>query len=391
MSSHRPGEAKHGVAVVAEHEAVGGPGDGIGVPLGDGGTRGEVVTVDEGRLAAVVRAVDGGAGPVGFADVFHNIGLTACGPITISEHPPGGPAAGTAVDPNTGFGATVQEIKFVAGVYPGGDEVKFLSVLCLETGGVGWLEDELAVFFVKGFGAVDVGLKFVVVMGTGDLDVPPFAIEVAGGEVVEEDDFGGGGSGCGVGGGRGTEGGSGATRGCTEEGKGGYGSEDVGELFHIHKNTKEMDIRMTAVATVKNKRAEMGDDFWGGTVSEIELADGIGDEAFDGIEGFSNLEIIYHFDRIGDGKVSFARRPRGNPDYPKMGIFAQRNKDRPNWIGLATVELLGREGRIIRVRYLDAIDGTPVLDIKPVFREFMPKTEVRQPEWVGDLLKDYWK
>ena len=148
---------------------------------------------------------------------------------------------------------------------------------------------------------------------------------------------------------------------------------------------------MTAVASVKNTRREMGDDFWGGTVSEIELADGIGDEAFDGIEGFSHLEIIYHFDRIGDATVAHARRPRGNPAYPVMGIFAQRNKERPNWIGLATVELVGRSGRVIRVRYLDAIDGTPVLDIKPVFREFMPKTAVRQPDWVGDLLKDYWK
>jgi tRNA (Thr-GGU) A37 N-methylase len=74
-----------------------------------------------------------------------------------------------------------------------------------------------------------------------------------------------------------------------------------------------------------------------------------------------------------------------------MGIFAQRNKDRPNSIGLTTVELLEHSGRVIRVRYLDAIDGTTVLDIKPVFREFLPKGEVRQAEWVGDLMKDYWR
>jgi tRNA (Thr-GGU) A37 N-methylase len=74
-----------------------------------------------------------------------------------------------------------------------------------------------------------------------------------------------------------------------------------------------------------------------------------------------------------------------------MGIFAQRNKDRQNWIGLTTVELIERTGRVLRVRYLDAIDGTPVLDIKPVFREFMPKTTIRQPEWVDDLMKDYWR
>ena len=168
-----------------------------------------------------------------------------------------------------------------------------------------------------------------------------------------------------------------------------------------------MEIRLTPIATVKNTRAAPGDDFWGGTISEIELAEGVPGEALEGIGLFSHLEVIYYFnqvgegkgdragegkgDRVGEGKVVHARRPRGNPEYPLMGIFAQRNKDRPNSIGLATVELLEHAGRVIKVRYLDAIDGTPVLDIKPVFREFMPKTAIRQPEWVGDLMKDYWK
>jgi tRNA-Thr(GGU) m(6)t(6)A37 methyltransferase TsaA len=152
-----------------------------------------------------------------------------------------------------------------------------------------------------------------------------------------------------------------------------------------------MKIQLTPIATVKNTRTTPGDDFWGGTISEIELAHELPEEALEGIELFSHLEIIYYFDQVGEGKVVHARRPRGNPDYPKMGIFAQRNKDRPNGIGLTTVELLEHAGRVIKVRYLDAIDGTPVLDIKPVFREFMPKTAIRQPEWVGDLMMDYWK
>jgi len=160
-----------------------------------------------------------------------------------------------------------------------------------------------------------------------------------------------------------------------------------------------MEIRLTPIATVKNTRAAPGDDFWGGTVSEIELMEGVPEEALEGIELFSHLEIIYYFDRVGegkgdrvgDGKIVYSRRPRGNPEYPLMGIFAQRNKDRPNSIGLTTVELLEHAGRVIKVRYLDAIDGTPVLDIKPVFREFLPKGEVRQAGWVEDLMKDYWK
>jgi tRNA-Thr(GGU) m(6)t(6)A37 methyltransferase TsaA len=152
-----------------------------------------------------------------------------------------------------------------------------------------------------------------------------------------------------------------------------------------------MEIRLTPIAIVKNTRTAPTDDFWGGTISEIELAPEMAEETFEGIGSFSHLEIIYYFNRTGDGKIVHARRPRGNPVYPLMGIFAQRNKDRPNHIGLATVELMGHTGRIIKVRYLDALDGTPVLDIKPVFREFMPRGEIRQPDWVGDLLKNYWK
>jgi tRNA-Thr(GGU) m(6)t(6)A37 methyltransferase TsaA len=152
-----------------------------------------------------------------------------------------------------------------------------------------------------------------------------------------------------------------------------------------------MKIQLTPIATVKNSRAAPGDDFWGSTISEIELEEDVPDEALEGIELFSHLEIIYYFNLVGEAKFRYARQPRGNPDYPLMGIFAQRNKDRPNGIGLTTVELLERAGRVIKVRYLDAIDGTPVLDIKPVFREFMPQTAIRQPEWVSDLMKEYWK
>ena len=82
--------------------------------------------------------------------------------------------------------------------------------------------------------------------------------------------------------------------------------------------------------------------------------------------------------------------PRGNPKYPKVGIFAQRKKDRPNQLGICTVELIKLEGNQLIVKYLDAIDGTPVLDIKPVLRELEPQSSIRQPEWATDLMKHYW-
>ena len=87
----------------------------------------------------------------------------------------------------------------------------------------------------------------------------------------------------------------------------------------------------------------------------------------------------------------FSGHPRGNLEFSNVGIFCMRKKNRPNAIGLCTVELLEHTGRTIKVKHLDAIDGTPVLDIKPVFKEFQPKGEIRQPEWVGDLMKNYWE
>jgi tRNA-Thr(GGU) m(6)t(6)A37 methyltransferase TsaA len=151
-----------------------------------------------------------------------------------------------------------------------------------------------------------------------------------------------------------------------------------------------MEISLKPIAKVKNTRTEPIDDHWEAVIAEIELADHIPREAFNNIADFSHLEIIYYFDKVKTDDIVFSGRPRGNPNYPVTGIFAQRKKDRPNTIGLCTVELLEHKGRTIKVKYLDAIDGTPVLDIKPVFREFQPKQQIRQPNWVADLMKNYW-
>lgn len=152
-----------------------------------------------------------------------------------------------------------------------------------------------------------------------------------------------------------------------------------------------MEINFKPIATVKNSRLAPMDDFWGGIVSEIELSDHVPTEAFDGISEFSHLEIIYYFNKVEPQNIVFSGHPRGNSEYPLVGIFGQRKKDRPNEIGLCTVELLEHCGRTIKVKNLDAIEGTPVLDIKPVFKEFQPKGEIRQPEWVADLMKNFWK
>jgi tRNA-Thr(GGU) m(6)t(6)A37 methyltransferase TsaA len=152
-----------------------------------------------------------------------------------------------------------------------------------------------------------------------------------------------------------------------------------------------MEIILQPIATVKNARTEPTDDHWESIIADIELADHVPTEAFDNISDFSHLEIIYYFNKVKSEDIVFSGRPRGNPDYPLVGIFGQRKKDRPNQIGLATVELLEHNGRTIKVKFLDALNGSPVLDIKPVFKEFQPKTEIKQPFWVAALMRNYWK
>ena len=151
-----------------------------------------------------------------------------------------------------------------------------------------------------------------------------------------------------------------------------------------------MKIVLQPIAFVKNTRTGLSDDFWGSIVSEIVLVETVPADAFNGINEFSHLEIIFHFDKSDKSKIVFSGHPRGNTNWPQVGIFAQRKRDRPNALGLTIVELVKREDNRIWVKYLDAIDGTPILDIKPVMKEFLPKGQIRQPQWSHELMKEYW-
>lgn len=152
-----------------------------------------------------------------------------------------------------------------------------------------------------------------------------------------------------------------------------------------------MPISLQPVAVVSSPRQGLDDDNWGSVISRIQLAEEFDAAAFDGIEEFSHLEVIFHFDQIPEEKIEHrTRHPRGNTAWPNVGIFAQRGAPRPNRIGATIVRLEKREGRVLTVRGLDAVDGTPVLDIKPVMREFLPREPVRQPPWSHELMRKYW-
>lgn len=151
-------------------------------------------------------------------------------------------------------------------------------------------------------------------------------------------------------------------------------------------------IELQPIGFVQSARGEAIDDDWDNVSARIELVEAFSPEALAGLETFSHAEVLYHFDRVADSNIERgARHPRGNKSWPRVGIFAQRAKDRPNRLGATIVEITGREGRTLTVRGLDAIDGTPVLDIKPVMIEFLPRTSVRQPDWSRELMRDYWQ
>ena len=152
-----------------------------------------------------------------------------------------------------------------------------------------------------------------------------------------------------------------------------------------------MKFEIESIATVYNKRKEAVDDFWGDTISEIRLHDHIPVEALDGIETFSHAEVLFVFDKVTDPIVWGSVHPRGNTNWPKVGIFVQRKKNRPNLIGATICEIIKREGRSLWVKLLDAIDETPVIDIKPVWQGFLPQKEVMEPEWSKELMTDYYK
>jgi tRNA-Thr(GGU) m(6)t(6)A37 methyltransferase TsaA len=153
-----------------------------------------------------------------------------------------------------------------------------------------------------------------------------------------------------------------------------------------------MSIEMQPIGFVRGGRAEPIDDDWGGVEATIELdASQFEPDVTAGLAEFSHLEVIYVFHLVDESKIETkARHPRHNTDWPLVGIFAQRAKGRPNRIGVTTCGIVSIDGLHVRVRGLDAIDGTPVLDLKPYMTEFAPRSVVREPQWARELMAGYW-
>ncbi|HJW40898.1 MAG TPA: SAM-dependent methyltransferase [Rhizomicrobium sp.] len=151
-------------------------------------------------------------------------------------------------------------------------------------------------------------------------------------------------------------------------------------------------ILMKPIGFVRSERAEPVDDDWDAVEARIELDVALfAPDATASLGDFSHIEVVFHFDKVANDEIqTSARHPRGRTDWPKVGILAQRGKGRPNRIGVTACRLLSIDGLTLRVRGLDAIDGTPVLDIKPVMAGFLPRGEVREPDWARQLMAGYW-
>ncbi len=154
-----------------------------------------------------------------------------------------------------------------------------------------------------------------------------------------------------------------------------------------------MTIAMQPVATVIGGRREPTDDDWDKERAVLQLDESrYGPEAIAGLETYYHIEIVFQFNQVDEADIQYAaRHPRGNRDWPKIGIFAQRGKARPNRIGVTICRLIEVAGTRITVAGLDAIDGTPVLDIKPYWSGFAVRGEVREPDWAKVLMAEYWR
>jgi tRNA (Thr-GGU) A37 N-methylase len=152
-----------------------------------------------------------------------------------------------------------------------------------------------------------------------------------------------------------------------------------------------MDYNVRAIAYIRNDRSEAIDDNWDDIVSTVELAQDVPSDSLQGLSDFSHVELVFFADWAEEVPPGpWHRHPRGNKEWPDVGVFAQRNKDRPNRILLTTVEIDTISERSFSVRGLHGIDGTPVLDIKPVFSWSVPRGELRVASWSEKLGENYF-
>ncbi|MBN1654940.1 MAG: tRNA (N6-threonylcarbamoyladenosine(37)-N6)-methyltransferase TrmO [Deltaproteobacteria bacterium] len=121
-------------------------------------------------------------------------------------------------------------------------------------------------------------------------------------------------------------------------------------------------------------------------VSQIILSEHLA-AALEGLSEFSHVEVIYFMHLLEPGRgFKLKVRPRGLPELDEVGLFATRSPNRPNGIGLTLCVLLSIERHILTVKGLDALDGSPVIDIKgPARSNYLRRGKMKFPKWTEAL------
>ncbi|MBA7474933.1 tRNA (adenine(37)-N6)-methyltransferase [subsurface metagenome] len=139
---------------------------------------------------------------------------------------------------------------------------------------------------------------------------------------------------------------------------------------------------LKVIGIVRNGIRQRPESGWQGIVSELVIDSHL-TEALDGLEEFSHIIVIYWMHQVSPlDKVATKVHPQGRQELPLVGFFATRAPYRVNPVGVTTVRLLERQGNILKVEGLDAVDGTPVIDIKPYIPEHGAISEAKVPSWV---------
>jgi len=159
----------------------------------------------------------------------------------------------------------------------------------------------------------------------------------------------------------------------------------MSEVEHVH-------VTMKSIGFVRGGRMEATKDGWGRNRSRLELREDIfSPGCLQGLEAHSHIEVVFYFHLNADETTEYgARRPRGRSDWPTVGIFAQHGRMRPNRIGVSVCRLLSVVDLMVQVEGLDAVDGTPILDVKPVWSGYLPRGSIREPQWAKELMAAYW-
>ena len=149
-------------------------------------------------------------------------------------------------------------------------------------------------------------------------------------------------------------------------------------------------MNFTYIGYVKTDIEEKMVTNWGNIYSQLEITKEL-EKGLIGLKDFSHLTILYHLDKAEFSMDKhLCRKPQNREELPSVGIFAQRAKNRPNPIGITTVEFIDVKDNIIFVKGLDAINGTPILDIKPYYPQYDKVENAKIPDWVNVIMKKYF-